>query len=107
MRKSICDIVFTSTLVAMNHTNFCSDLIEINVASILRVHKKKHVKLESIYDLRAIGPEKYRDYLVMSTQLEAELNLILCTLPKIRELSKKIETTRQDIVEAITDHVDT
>ena len=81
-------------------------LIEGHVNAILRDIEEKTVKPENVYDLRAIGPEKYADYVIMTTQLEAELNLVLHALPKIRELGKKITRTKQEIIDAITDHVD-
>ena len=81
-------------------------LIEDHVNTLLRGIEEKTVKPKNVYDLRAIGPEKYTDYVIMTTQLEAELSLILRALPKIRELGKKITRTRQEIIDTITDHVD-
>ena len=81
-------------------------LIEYYVNKILGDLEEKAIIPGNVYDLRAIGPEKYTDYVIMATQLEAELSLFLRALPKIRELGKKITRTRQEIIEAITDHVD-
>ena len=91
----------------MEYYGFCVNSIEGYINMLLMILEMRTVKPEDISDLTAIGPKKYTDYVIMSTQLKAELNLILHTLPKIRELSEKIETTRREIIEAITDHVDT
>ena len=81
-------------------------LIEDHVNKLLEDLGESAVIPGDVYDLRACGPQKYTDYIIMATQLEAELTLILHALPKIRELSKKVVRTRQEIIEAITDKVD-
>ena len=54
---------------------------------LLKHYNDRLVIPNDVYDLRAIGPERYTDYVVMSTQLEARLQMILNTLPEITELS--------------------
>ena len=68
----------------MDPITFQLDAIEKYTHYGLGRLKKKEVSLGDI------DPDKYIDYTIMSTQVEANLKLILDTLPKIRELSSKI-----------------
>ena len=82
------------------------EIIENVVKQILTDFKEKVVIPGDVYDVRAIGPQKYTDYIIMAAQWEAEMNVLLNTLPKIRELSKKLESFQEEIEAAVTDHVD-
>ena len=82
------------------------EIIENVVKQILTDFKEKVVIPGDVYDVTAIGPQKYTDYIIMATQWEAEMTVILNTLPKIRELSQKLESFQEEMEAAATDHVD-
>ena len=84
--------------------DFCLKLISQFTESIMKYHKDKFVQVNNFYDLRAVGPERYTDYTVLSSQLELELQYLLTmTLPRIREMKEKLVQQREEVVEAITD----
>ena len=82
-------------------------LIKQSIGNILFHYKDSFVQVDNLYDLRAVGPEKYVDYMVISHQLQSELKYLLeKTLPRIKQLREKIDSSREEVVEAITDHPD-
>ena len=82
-------------------------LIEQSLRNLSHHCKSKFVPVPNLYDLRAVGPEKYVDYMVMSYQFQSELNYLLeKTLPRIKQLRETIDNSRKEVVETVTDSND-
>ena len=82
-------------------------LIEQSVHNLWHHYKNSYIQVDNLYDLRAVGPEKYTDYMVVSHQLQSELKYLLDkTLPRIRQLRETTDNSSKEVVEAITDHPD-
>ena len=91
----------------MGDPTFNQKLIEQFTESILQYYIDQFVRAKNIYDLRAIGPERYKEYTDLSYQLELELvHLLHATFPRIRQLREELDMLRGQVVEAITDHPD-
>ena len=87
--------------------DFSLKLITQFTESILQSCKDKFVPVNNIYDLMAVGQEQYKEYTVISSQLEIELLYMLqATLPRIKQLREKLYKRREEVIEAIMDHPD-
>ena len=82
-------------------------LIEQSLLNLSHHYKSRFVQVDNLYDLRAVGPEKYVDYMVMSYQFRYELKYLLeKTLPRIKQLRETIDNSRKEVVETVTDSND-
>ena len=73
--------------------------MEQSTGNILQYYIDKFVQAKNIYDLRAVGPERYKDYTDLSYQVELELeHLLHATLPRIKQLRGKLDKLREEVV---------
>ena len=78
-------------------------VLQENAEKIADYYEANLVVLDNIYDLRAAGPERYGTYLKNNSNL---VNLLREFIPEISRLKQCIDSLRQEVVEAVTDHLD-